>query len=333
MKKMKKFLAFILVVFVAALAGNLAAQEVKAPVHLSFASLDLGSAWYIYAATFAKQWRGSLPKGSTIDVLPFAGGIGNALVLDKGDADLGFLFGTTAKWAVQGEVAYSKKIDVITGLVAGLDKYYIVVMATKRSGIASLEEVAKKKMPVRIVAQPVGSASEFSMRLILEAYGMTYDGIKSWGGNVTPTSTGIAQAQMMDGKADIWINAVTPGHPAISELAMSTELVFLPLGDGVIKKLETYGYQKTFLPAKSFKGQERDVSLVGWSTILLAHKNLKPEVAYLLTQCIVENKKEMVTAYAGFKDFNPEEAWRFQAFNVPLHPGAAKYYRDKGMMK
>jgi len=40
-----------------------------------------------------------------------------------------------------------------------------------------------------------------------------------------------------------------------------------------------------------------------------------------------------VKAHAGFKDFNPEDAWKFEAFGVPLHPGAAKYYRDKGMMK
>jgi len=206
-------------------------------------------------------------------------------------------------------------------------------MATKRSGITSLEEVAKKKLPVKIVAQPVGSASEFSMRLILEAYGMTYDGIKSWGGAVTPTSTGVAQAQMMDGKADIWINMVTAGHPAISELAISTDLLFLPMSDEIIHKLMTYGYEKTFLPAKSFKGQDRDVPLVGWPTILVAHKDLKPEVAYLFTKTIVENKPELVKAHAGFKDFIPEDAWKLDKYGIPLHPGAEKYYRDKKMIK
>lgn len=330
---MKKMLAAVVLVFMVALSVPADAQEVKAPIHLRFASLDLGSAWYVYAATFAKLWREALPKGSTIDVLPFAGGIGNALILDKGDAELGFLFSATANWAIQGKVAYSKKIDVITGLVGGLDKYYAGVMATKRSGITSLEEVAKKKLPVRFVAQPMGSASEFSMRLILEAYGMTYDQIKSWGGAVTPTSTGVAQAQMTDGKADVWINMVTAGHPAISELAISTDLVFLPLSDEVIKKLAAYGYEKTFLPAKSFKGQDRDVSLVGWPTILLAHRDLKPEAAYLLTKTIVENKEKLVKAHAGFKHFSPEEAWKLDRYEIPLHPGAEKYYRDKGMMK
>jgi len=330
---MKKILAVITIIFMVALSVPVDAQEVKAPVHLRFASLDLGSAWYVYAATFAKLWREVLPKGSTIDVLPFAGGVGNALVLDKGDADVGFLFSATAKWALDGKVAYSKKIDAVTGLVGELDKYYAAVMATKRSGITSLEEVARKKMPVKFVAQPMGSASEFSMRLILEGYGMPYDEIKSWGGSVTPTSTGVAQAQMVDGKADVWINVVTAGHPAISELAISTELVFLPLSEEVIKKLTAYGYEKTFLPAKTFKGQERDVPLVGWPTILVAHKDLKPEVAYLLTKTIVENKEKLVKGHAGFKDFNPADAWKLDRYGIPLHPGAEKYYRDKGVMK
>jgi len=330
---MKKILLAVMVVSMMAFSFKAGAEELKTPVHLRFACFDLGSAWYVYGANFAKFWREVLPKGSTIDVLPFAGGIGNALIIDKGDAELGLLFSATANWAIQGKVAYSKKMEAITGLVGGLDRYYAAVMATKRSGITSLEEVARKKLPVRFVAQPMGSASEFSMRLILEAYGMPYDTIKSWGGSVTPTSTGVAQAQMVDGKADIWINMVTAGHPAISELAISTELLFLPLGDEVIGKLTAYGYERASLPPKSFKGQDQDVPLVGWPTILIAHKDLKPEVAYMLTKTIVENKEKMVKAHAGFKDFHPENAWKLGDYGIPLHPGAEKYYKDKGMMK
>jgi TRAP transporter TAXI family solute receptor len=330
---MKKMSAVLVILFLLVFSANAWPQELKTPVHLRMGTMDLGSAHYVYGAVIAKLWRNVLPKGSTIDVLPYAGGVGNALVMDKDDADLGLLFGAAAKWAVEGKVVYPKKIDVLTGLVGGLDQYYIGVMATKRSGVTSLEEVARKKMPVRIVTQPQGSASEASTRLVLEAYGMTYDQIKSWGGSVTPTATSVVQAQMADGKADVWINMVVAGHPAISELAISTELLFLPMSEQIIKMLEPYGYKKTFLPAKSFKGQERDVPLIGWPTILAARKEVKPEVAYLLTKTIVENKPELVKGHAGFKDFNPEEAWKIKDFGLSLHPGAEKYYRDKGMMK
>jgi TRAP transporter TAXI family solute receptor len=330
---MKKSYVIIGIIFVLLFSMEVQAQGLKEPVHLRIGTMDLGSAHYVYGAVFAKLWRNVLPKGSTIDVLPYAGGVGNALVMDKDDADLGLLFGAAAKWAVEGKVVYPKKIEILTGLVGGLDQYYIGIMATKRSGITSLEEVARKKMPVRIVTQPQGSASEASTRLVLEAYGMTYDQIKSWGGSVTPTATSVVQAQMADGKADVWINMVVAGHPAISELAISTELLFLPMSDQIIKKLEPYGYKKTFLPVKSFKGQDRDVPLIGWPTILAARKEVKPEVAYLLTKTIVENKSELVKGHAGFKDFNPEEAWKIQAFGLSLHPGAEKYYRDKKMIK
>jgi TRAP transporter TAXI family solute receptor len=126
---------------------------------------------------------------------------------------------------------------------------------------------------------------------------------------------------------------VVAGHPAISELAISTDLVFLPMSDEIIKKLEPYGYKRTFLPAKSFKGQDKDIPLVGWPTILVAHKDVQPEVAYILTKSIVENKPELVRGHSGLKDFMPEDAWKVSAYGILLHPGAEKYYRDKGMIK
>lgn len=158
---MKKVFVPIAVLLMILLSANVQAQALKTPVHLRMGTADLGSAHYVYGAVFAKLWRNVLPKGSTIDVLPYAGGVSNALLIDKGDADLGVLFGAAAKWAVDGKVVFPKKIDVFAGLVGELDKYYVGIMATKRSGITSLEEVARKKLPVRFVTQPAGGIRSF----------------------------------------------------------------------------------------------------------------------------------------------------------------------------
>jgi hypothetical protein len=171
------------------------------------------------------------------------------------------------------------------------------------------------------------------MPLLFEAYGMSYEAIKSWGGSVTPTSTGVAQAQMTDGKADIWIQVVTAGHPAVSELALSTELNFLPASEGIIRKMMEYGYEKAVLPAKVFKGQDKEVPYVGFPTILIGHQDLEPQLVYLLTKTIMENKEALKKAHAGFKNFMPEDAWKLENFGIPLHRGAEKYYREKGLMK
>ena len=328
MKKMGCLFIFILFLF-----STAEAQEVKTPVHLRVASQDLGSAWYVYGAAFAKLWRGVLPKGSTIDILPYGGAPANGLLLDKGDAELAFSFTAIANWGVQGKVAYTKKIEPLTGFVGALDKYYLAAIATKRSGIVSLEEIAKKKLPARFVSQPMGSSGEFSMRLLFEAHGLSYEALRSWGGSITPTSTSMAQAQMTDGKADIWVQVVTAGHPAVSELALSTELVFLPAADNIVTKMGEYGYEKTVLPPKVFKGQDKEISLVGFPTVLIGHKDLNTDLAYLLTRTIMENKKELVNAHAGFRNFSLEDAWGLEKFGIPLHPGAKKYYQEKGMVK
>jgi len=329
MKKM----CWIVVLLLVSLSVPAAAQELKSPVHLRLASQDLGSAWYVYGATFGKLWRNVLPRGSTIDVLPYGGAPANVLLIEKGDAEVGLCNNTVARWAVQGKVAFPKPVPEIRGMVGALDKYYLAAVATKRSGITSLEDVAKKKMPVRIVTQPVGSSGEVSLRLLLEAYGISYDDIKSWGGSVTPTSTGVASAQMIDGKADIWVQVIVAGHPAISELAMATDVVFLPCSKAIIDKLENYGYQEAVLPAKTFKGQDQAVPMVGYPSILIVQRDLNPELVYVLTKAIVENQQQLVKAHAGFKNFIPEDAWKMIKIGIPLHSGAEKYYRDKGMMK
>ena len=329
MKKM----CWIVVLLLVSLSVPAAAQELKSPVHLRLASQDLGSAWYVYGATFGKLWRNVLPRGSTIDVLPYGGAPANVLLIEKGDAEVGLCNNTVARWAVQGKVAFPKPVPEIRGMVGALDKYYLAAVATKRSGITSLEDVAKKKMPVRIVTQPVGSSGEVSLRLLLEAYGITYDDIKSWGGSVTPTSTGVASAQMIDGKADIWVQVIVAGHPAISELAMATDVVFLPYSKAIIDKLENYGYQEAVLPAKTFKRQDQAVPMVGYPTILIVQRDLNPELVYVLTKAIVENQQQLVKAHAGFKNFIPEDAWKMIKIGIPLHSGAEKYYRDKGMIK
>jgi len=65
----------------------------------------------------------------------------------------------------------------------------------------------------------------------------------------------MASSRMQEGKADIFFDVATIGHPTISELSITTELVFLPIDDDIIQKLSDRGLTKTILPAKTFKGR------------------------------------------------------------------------------
>src|SRR5687768_3429616 len=145
------------------------------PVNLAFATLDTGSAWYVYGATMAELLRKTLPPGSNIDVKPRSGGVGNPLLVAKNETPLGLGFTVTNRWAYEGKEAYTAKQENLRGLVGGLDTYYLVAVATKKLGISSVKDIRDRKLPVKIYTQPVGSLGEFAGRQVLRAAGMSYN--------------------------------------------------------------------------------------------------------------------------------------------------------------
>src|SRR5919106_5376771 len=171
-----------LLVLVLALTLVPLAAQVTQPVTLAFATLGQGTAWYVYGATMADILRKVLPPGSNVDVKPFSGGVGNAKLVARNETPLGLSFTVTNRWAYEGKEAYDARLENLRALVGGLDTYYLVAVAQKKLGIASLREIKDRKLPVRIFTQPVGALGEFGGRQLLRAYGLTYADIKSWGG-------------------------------------------------------------------------------------------------------------------------------------------------------
>jgi len=327
----------VLLVVVCALTflwnGSAIAQGAK-PIHLRIAAAGLGSSLYVYAAAIGELLKPHLPQGSTVDILPSPGGVANAILVADGRAELALTHSVAARWANDGTVSFKTKQENIRGIVGEMDAYFMAVIVTKKSGISSIDQIKEKKFPLRLMTVPVGGNGEIGTRHILESYGMSYEMLKSWGGSVAHTSRTAITDAMRDGHADAHIHIATPGHPAISEIALTTDVRFLPLKEEIIKTLgNKYGYSKTSIPAKTFKRQDDEVPTIGAPTVLIAAKTLPDEVAYWTAKVVSENKAKLVQAHAGLKDFNPEEAWKREKVWTDLHPGAAKYYKERGWMK
>lgn len=332
---MKKFRNFMLIalVLVVAVAGH---GEVKAagPVQLKIATLGVGSSWYIYGATFAELLGKAVPKGSKIDVLPYSGSIGNPKLVSKGEADLGLGMGIVAGWAYEGKYKFDKKYPKLRAIVGALDQYYYAVIAREDLGINSLADIKAKKMAVKIVTQPTGSLNAVMSYMVFGAYGITKEDIEKYGGRITHTSNDVIASDMKDGRANIWFQPATAGHPNISSVAVTTKLKFLPYDPAVVKELgEKYGFAPATMPAGAFKGQDEDVSMVGFKTSLFASEDMSEDLAYLVTKTLCENADKLHSAHKGMKSFDPSKAWEKQFTGLPLHPGAEKYYKEKGYMK
>jgi uncharacterized protein len=320
----------LLVTLAAVALPPAAAQQ---PVTLAFATLDTGSAWYVYGATMAELLRKALPAGSSIDVKPRSGGVGNPRLVAKNETPLGFGFTVTNRWAYEGKEAYDAKLDNLRGLVGGLDTYYMVAVASKKLAVTSIKDIKDKKLPIKMFTQPVGSLGEFAGRQLLRASGVSYADIKSWGGSTQHVGYNVIVDAFRDGRADILFAVVTPKHPSVSEIVNSVDVKFIGLDAATVAGLAPLGYNAATMPAETFKGQTEPVKTVGFPTVLITNKDLPETVAYTVTKKVVDNKEALVRGHAGLVEFDPKSAWQPDKVGIPLHPGAERLYREKGWMK
>lgn len=331
-KKSKFFFMAALGFLLCALAAP-APGLAQAPVKLKFASFSLGSSWYLMGAAITELMKKKLPPGSNVDLLPYAGGVGNARLISKGEADLGLGTNVASKWAYEGKVAYKEPMPNLRSLLGGMDTYWLGIMVRSKVEINSLEELKEKKYPLRLMLLPPGSQGELGARQVMEAMGISAQDIKSWGGSVTNTSFEVIVSAMQDGRADCFMQVITPGHPSVMELAVTAGIKFFSLRDDVIKRLEGMGWDASTIPANTFKGQTKDVKTIGFSTQVITTKSFPDDIAYLTTKMVNENKEALVKVYNAVKVFDPQTAWQERKNRIPLHPAAERYYREMKWMK
>jgi TRAP transporter TAXI family solute receptor len=312
-------------------AGVAWAQQ---PVTLAFATLDTGSAWYVYGATMAEMLRKTLPAGSNVDVKPFSGGVGNAKLVARNETPLGLSFTVTNRWAFDGKEAYDAKLDNLRALVGGLDTYYLVAVVAKKLNVNSLKDIKDRKVAVKLFTQPVGALGEFGGRQLLRAYGISYADIRSWGGATSHVGYNVIVDAFKDGRADLLLAVVTPKHPSVTELTTFSDVKFLVLEPDIVKALAPLGYTPATMAASTFKNQPEPVATVGFPTVLITNATMAEPVAYTVTKTVIEGKDALVRGHAGLAGFDPQTAWQPEKVGgIPLHPGAEKAFREKGWLK
>lgn len=335
LKTVIKWRSFILVIVLVCFMGAMPAiSSAQQSVQLKLASFKIGSGWYVMAGIMADIIKRSLPRGSTVDALPKSGGVGNPKLLNTKKADIGFAFPVTANWAWNGKFRYKERIRNIRAIAGGLDSYWVAGAVKADIDIESWADMKEKKMGLRICTQSKGSLSELAANQVLGEFGITYDDLKGWGGAILMKGFKEMVPALKEGAIDGFLMMSTPFHPTWTEAAISRPLKFLSLEESIISQLgRKYGYTRSVLPAGMFKGQKKDVVIIGFPTCLLAREDIPSEVVYTILKSIVENKEKIQAAYKAFEAFDPKTAWKPEKVGgVPLHPGAKKFYKEMGWM-
>lgn len=330
--KLARMVAFAATAGVCLAALPAAAQE---KVNLRFGTVGIGSAWYNYGAGIADLVKPKLPPGSSIDVLPKAGGVGNIKLIQSGEMELGISFAVTSAEGCGGFGTFKEKQTKVRALAGGLDIYYFGTFVTKKSGVTSWEEIAAGKNKFHLLTTKAGGTGELGVRQVLSLLGSSKEDVAKKGGRIEATERSGTAETIRDGQAHGWAHVVTKGHPAATQIVTVNEMIMLPLPDKVIKGMvEKYGWAPAEVPANTFKGQAQPVKTVKAVSNILVSADVPDAIVYTITKTIVENADKLPKIHAALADFDPKQvADPALNGNCPMHPGAAKYYKEAGLMK
>ena len=330
-QKAWKRLFVLLAVLALCLAGSGRSEAAK---RIQLGSWNPGSGWYIYAAAMANIINNA-NVGVQMDALAKGGAIGNPINVSEGKYDAALTFSIAANWAYQGKVAYKKAYKNLRGLIGGMDEYYLGIVTTNPK-VQKISDIKDKKIPVHYVTVPRGGLGQWATEAMLEAHGIKFDDIKKWGGSVTHTGFNVITSRIKDGQADMFSHTVNPGHPSLTQIAIEKkgQLRFLGVNDSVRNELAKIGFLKETMPANTFPGQTQPLPTFGFTTSMNVAASMDNETAYIIVKTLIDRIGELRASHKGLKTFKPEKtAWQEDQMGTPIHPGAARYYKEKGWLK
>ena len=241
--------------------------------------------------------------------------------------------------AYLGKGIYQDKLPLrMLGCFPSWDRIALVV--DKSLGVKSLYDVVQRKIPLHVSTRfsGVNNATYYTIATILSLYGLSFEQIKKWGGQVQECGRPFAP-ERMKALAKRSINAVfDEGVSTIGgwlDLALDNGYEIIPIEPAIVRKLERMGYTRTVLPKKRYRQLKDDaltIDFSGWA--LVTHKWLANNVAYAAVETIDEKKK--IIPVDDDRPINLRELCNGSEkcpLRVPLHAGAAKYYRQKGYLK
>jgi TRAP-type uncharacterized transport system substrate-binding protein len=245
-----------------------------------------------------------------------------------------------ATLAHRGTGPFRKKL--LLRAIAIFPSYDVMGFAVHKStGITSLAQIKKERFPLRLSTNVTtkraitASPTMFTVTAVMKAAGFTLADLRKWRGKIIS----VPRPSHPDRREAIQngtVNAVfDEGIKSWGQTAVDNGFHYLPIEGDVLKRLAKMGYRTSIVPRSRFPGMPADVPTVdfsGWPMVVRA--DMQDEVAYALCEAI-EKRKDLIPT-DNFKPIdmaqlcaNDEEA----PYDVPLHPGARRFYRERGYLK
>lgn len=251
------------------------------------------------------------------------GSVYNANTISIGELDLGVVQSDVGYQAWHGEGKFKEKVTKLRS-VFSIHPETLTLAARKDAGMTQLTDIVGKKVNI---GNP-GSGQEATVSLLMETCGIKKSQLALAGG--------LKAVEMPDALRDKKLDAYfyMVGHPTANfkDAATSTEINIVPVTGACVDKLvaaKPY-YVKGVTPGGIYKGVKYDVPTYGVKATLLSSTDVPEDVIYEVVKGVFENLDAMRKLHPAFKRLTQEKM--LEGLTAPFHPGAIKYYKEKGLM-
>ena len=331
------------VVAVVLLAGLVAAMPVAAQQSLTWTAGAVGGGWYAISGGMAELLREKAQLN--IKVIP-GGGVQNPPLVQKGEADLGMGLPPLLQLATNGDQETYKgmKMPDLRALAGNmsLNTFHFYVAADSPFASMSMEDIIKGKKPIRVAISKPGSSDVWVFERVMEFYGLCAAGkaeecYRTWeaaGAKFFRGSYAEQAGAFKDRNVDGTFTFLALPGASVTEASVGRKLKLLAFPEPLLAHLGKFGLGKGTIPAGTYpqaaNASEPVVSATMGTTITV-HAKMAPDLAYTITKTLNDNADRVHKIHGSLADYDPAKGHMF--LGVPLHPGAERYYREKGYLK
>jgi TRAP transporter TAXI family solute receptor len=295
-------------------------------VRLSIATGNTGGIYYPYGGGLAKIIGDSLRVQATAEVT--AGSVDNLRLIQQRKVDIAFALADTLDDATRGQGAFQRTGLVKARALAVLYPNYTHVATIGGNGIERLTDL---KGRVVSTGSP-GSGTEVIALRMLRAAGLDPDrDIRRQALTVNASVDALK-----DGKIDAFFWSGGLPTASILDLASSIGITakLLPNDEVIATLQKQYGatlYSRLVMPRGSYPGMTADVGVVGVQNVLAVHEAMEEQLAYDLTRVLFEKQAELARIHPEARHLSLARA--VEGSPAPFHPGAVRFYRERGAWK
>ena len=303
-------------------AAILSSPAARADDFLNVLTGGTSGVYYPLGVALSKIYSEKIP-GARPSVQATKASVENLVLLQAGKGEIAFTLGDSLAfaWAGDEEAGFKGKQDKLRGLAA-IYPNYIQVVALRDSGIKTLADLKGKSLSVGAPK----SGTELNARAILRGAGLAYKDLSK----VEYLPFGESVDLMKNRQLDATLQSAGLGVAAIKDLASSVDINVVEIPGPRVEKIGA-PYVKATMPANTYTGQSEAVAGTAVVNYLVTRASLSDDLAYRMTKAIFEQREDLVAAHVAAADIKLENA--LQGMPVPLHPGAEKYFREKGLIK